>query len=512
VTRLGRGFVVLGFLLCLNALSSACSAHRAPAGTPIPPQAAPTEPAAPVAVVPEPPRLPEPAPPPPPPPPPAPPPAVPSATDDSVSCALIAEPGDAIETVALGEPVDPAHAPRPTNGSERLLFRQIYETLVRADCHGHAVPGLAASWRMDSDTRTWILTLRGDARFSDGTPVTAREVRASWSTKGQLHPKVNRVVQSIVAIDEQTLAITLRRARRDAPLPLAHTDLAIARAAAGSPWPLGTRPDRSTVRGEVLAGSSRAAITLERNSLPSIRLLVDSGDARDLLDSGIDLLVTQDPAVLAYAATLPQFQSVPLAWQRTLALIAAGRTARASSLSEDARNALARDAVRGDARGAVSPFWWDALPDCVIPPPQTRERRAFTPRIVYDTADDTARGLAERLVGLVRASNTAGPLLDVLLPDRPGRTYQRTSALAGDVLERARRLGNDAGYLVSLESRPLDPCRDLQVLTDAVPWLDPQTILPLVETRLRAIVRRGRAGVAADWDGGLRLSGASEPR
>jgi hypothetical protein len=120
--------------------------------------------------------------------------------------------------------------------------------------------------------------------------------------------------------------------------------------------------------------------------------------------------------------------------------------------------------------------------------------------------------VAERLVALVHASNTTGALLDVLLPDRPARTYQRTGALSGDALERARRLGNDAAYVLSLESRPLDPCRDLQVLTEAVPWLDPQTIVPLVETRLRAIVRRGRAAVAADWDGGLRILAADGPR
>jgi len=316
--------------------------------------------------------------------------------------------------VALGEAVDPAHAPRPTNDSERLLFRQLYETLVRADCHGHAVPGLAESWRVDA-TGTWILTLRDDARFSDGAPVTASDVQATWSADGhELHPSVGRLIQSIAVIDERTLAIALRPQRTDAPLPLAHADLAVGRPATGSPWPLGTRADRAAVRGDETPGKSRATITIERDRLPPVRFVGGSGDARDRLDSGVDLLITEDPAVLAYAATLPQFQAMPLAWQRTIVLIAAGRAVVTPPLSAEAREAFARDAVRGDARGSAGPFWWESLPDCAVAPAQTRERRAFTPRVVYDAADEAARGLAERLVGLVRAANTAGPLLDVL--------------------------------------------------------------------------------------------------
>src|SRR5678815_5156745 len=53
------------------------------------------------------------------------------ATDD---CKLISEPGEPIGKVALNERVDPANAPHPSNESERLVFRQLYETLVRVDC------------------------------------------------------------------------------------------------------------------------------------------------------------------------------------------------------------------------------------------------------------------------------------------------------------------------------------------------------------------------------------------
>jgi hypothetical protein len=124
---------------------------------------------------------------------------------------------------------------------------------------------------------------------------------------------------------------------------------------------------------------------------------------------------------------------------------------------------------------------------------------------VYDAGDGAARDLAERFVGLVRASGPAS-MLDAILPDRPRRTFQRAAGLTGEGLALARRLGNDAGYVVSLDRQPLEPCRDLQVLMTGARWLDPETILPLVDTRLRAIVRRGRSGLTTEWDGGLLLA------
>ena len=276
-------------------------------------------------------------------------------------CALVAAPGEPVATVALTDRIDPSNAPHPSNESERLLFRQLYETLARADCMGRLVPGLAASWRLDGDGRTWIVTLREGARFSDGTPVTAADVRASWtrdSIGGELQPHVSRLVESIVASDDQTLAIRLRSQRVDMPLALAHPDLAVAKDVADSRWPIGTRSARIAPDGNVPSASASSAITIARDNLPPIRFLVAPGDPRDLLDKGVDLLLTRDPAALDYAATLPQFQSVPLAWQRTHVLLAPGRSRSSPSLSEEARQVLADDAVRGEARGAQGPFWW----------------------------------------------------------------------------------------------------------------------------------------------------------
>jgi hypothetical protein len=132
---------------------------------------------------------------------------------------------------------------------------------------------------------------------------------------------------------------------------------------------------------------------------------------------------------------------------------------------------------------------------------------------VYDASDRAARELAERFVGLARASDPGTAVfLDALLPDRPRRTYERATGLTGSALSQARRLGNDAGYIVALDSRPIDPCRDLQTLSEGARWLDAQTIVPLVETRMHALVRRGRSGMTAEWDGGLVVATPNGPR
>jgi hypothetical protein len=425
---------------------------------------------------------------------------------------VIAEPGEPITTVALGDRIDSSNAPHPSNESERLLFRQLYETLVRVDCNGRVGPGLAASWRLDGNGRTWIVTLRESARFSDGTPVTAADVRAFWSRDGtdELQPHVSRLVQSIALTGDRTLGITLRSPRVDVPLALAHPDLAIARRVADSPWPVGTRSGRIAEAHTPVAGAA-TTITVARDNRSTIRFLVAPGDPRDLLDDGVDLLLTRDPAVLDYAATLPQFRSVPLAWQRTHVLLTPGRSPSSPSLSEEARQVLADDAVRGEAQAARGPFWWHMLPDCEVALSPARGQSTPTPRIVYDASDAAARDLAERFVGLVRASGPAATaVLDAILPDRPRRTYQRATGLTGEALALARRLGTDAGYVLFLDSRSIDPCRDLQALMDGARWLDPETIVPLVETRLHAIVRRGRSGVTADWDGGLVIAGVND--
>jgi len=429
-------------------------------------------------------------------------------------CALIDLPGEPIATIGLTDRIDPANALHPSNASERLLFGQLYETLVRVDCMGRVRPGLASSWRVDERAgRVWYLTLREDARFSDGAPVTPADVRAGWTRDGaggELATHVKRHVQWVDVLDDRTLVIQLSTPRIDAPAVLAHPDLAVAKRVADSPFPLGTRLSRLDVARDAGRGVALSELTISRDNRPPLRFLVAPGDPRDLLDAGVDLLLTRDPATLDYAAALPHFQRVPLAWQRTHVFVTAGRSTSSPSLSEDARQALADDAVRGEARGAQGPFWLQTA-QCHWTLAGMRPH-VPTPRIVYDANDGTARDLAERLVALAKASGPSSTtFLDAILPDRSQRMFQRATGLTGEALANARRLGTDAGYIVSVDSRPLEPCNALYAVVDSVPWLRPGTIVPLVDTRLQAIVRRGRSGATTAFDGAIVIGSVNDP-
>jgi len=67
--------------------------------------------------------------------------------------------------------------------SELRVGRMIYEGLVRHDPlteDFEIVPGVAESWTLSPDRRTYTFTLREDARWSNGDPVTSSDFRYAW--------------------------------------------------------------------------------------------------------------------------------------------------------------------------------------------------------------------------------------------------------------------------------------------------------------------------------------------
>jgi peptide/nickel transport system substrate-binding protein len=62
---------------------------------------------------------------------------------------------------------------------EQGLLRAMHARLVGMSPDGKPEPGIAESWRTLGDGRVWEFKLRGNARFSDGTPITAEDVAFS---------------------------------------------------------------------------------------------------------------------------------------------------------------------------------------------------------------------------------------------------------------------------------------------------------------------------------------------
>lgn len=128
--------------------------------------------------------------------------------------------------------LDPAKA---VGLPEIQVIRDLFEGLTNQNAKGEIEPGVATQWQ-SNDNKTWTFTLRKDARWSNGEPVTAGDFVYSWRrlvdpkigstfawfaelagiqhagaiTKGEMPPEK----LGVTALDDHRLQVTL-----DKPVP-----------------------------------------------------------------------------------------------------------------------------------------------------------------------------------------------------------------------------------------------------------------------------------------------------
>ncbi len=406
------------------------------------------------------------------------------------ACALAASsPPDSLVVAAL-QPADPTHVAAPANATERFVFAQSYETLIDVGCEQRPIPGLAQQWTLDA-TRTRVsLTLRIGAHFWTGDPIRAADVVAAWRTTSELPGDAGRLARRIAdattVVDERTLVVSLP----DTTMRLlADPALAITRRGADR-WMEGSgayRPIEWTTARIVLAAVGPG---------PKIVMNVSRlANARDAIDAGSDIVPSAGPIAVSYASNRAELTSIALPWTRTYALAVPRKMAPPqldSLASVSFRTSLARDAVRAEARAADTPDWWNAAPFCPMLTPIVSPAAAAAPsRIVYRRDDPIARAIAERLVA-VSPRTTAAPMTP---PE----------------LERSLRAGLELAYVVDVPRESLIPCAAAATLASNAPWLDLARgdLVPLVDVRERAIVRRDRVAAMVMWDGTLKISHGS---
>ncbi len=374
----------------------------------------------------------------------------------------------------------------PRDDAELVAFRQFYRGLVRVDCAGEPRPDLAARWAADSTDRVWTFELN-DARFADGSVVTAASVVASWQRTRAAAGLSESL--AVAAPDAQHVVVIFFRPAPDAPLRLADPALAVG---GGGTLPLAT----GDFAPDPVAGFGLAVPRGDSGARDPMRIVASAADPRDLLDHGADLLVTRDPAAAAYAAARPDLEVRALPWDRSYALVLPGLVTdsavdAAALIGVAARDSLAREAVRADARAAAPPFWWTGPSACHPMSSMIGRRRA---RILFDRADPTARDLAERLVALAGAGRALpaairGALAPPLVVAGVSRTEFATAIAAGA----------DAGYVASLPRIERLSCADVP------PWPAGATAVALVETRAHLIRRRGAPPALIEGDGAVRV-------
>jgi len=363
-------------------------------------------------------------------------------------------------TIGLSDAVDPRHAPFARNDAERIVFRHLYDSPVRIDCDGHVRPGLVDRWEKDDGGHRWTFHLREGAQFWDGAPVTAQDIVFGKGGVGY----------TLAAPEKSVVALSFAKETDDVPALLGDPSLAVTKPAPDSSWPIGTgaywATSATTTAQEIRAHTTRGDTLVFK--------FAASGDARDLLDAGVDLLITRDRALRDYAATLQNHTVVALPWDRTYVFV----TAAAGSTRFDAGGL--EQAVRAEARRAEGSSWWLDLRGCATARDTTPPASTGQHRILYARGDPTGRELAGRLAALTHAVAT-------------GR--------APDDFSDALAAGKDWGYVVALPRVTADACRSAK---DLPTW--PASFTALVDTRPTAIVRRDVARWTVDQDGTVHLA------
>ena len=213
-----------------------------------------------------------------------------------------------------------------------------------------------------------------------------------------------------------------------------------------------------TLRPWPLASSEPWTVHLTVSPAHATARLLLGDAARDAIDKGSTVIATDDLDVVAYAASRRDLEVTPLPWDRTYLHLS---PTRQSTLGDG----VGPDAVRVDARPAESPLC-DALATAAASPTDGPP----SGRVMYDTADRTARELAARVVALAdRADVTA-----VGVP----------AAVLDDAIQR----GTDLAYIVSIPR--ISYCDALAALSQRAPWLTSAVIVPLIDTRAHAIAPR----------------------
>ena len=144
----------------------------------------------------------------------------------------------------------------PTAGAaaaiDEVVYANVFEGLTRIGPNGEVLPALAASWDVSPDGLTYTFHLRANARFHDGTPFDASDVkfsldraRAPNSTNAQ--KALFDPIASVDLVDPSTVRVTLSRPTSDFLFNMGLGDavmVAPETAATNAAKPTGTGPFR----------------------------------------------------------------------------------------------------------------------------------------------------------------------------------------------------------------------------------------------------------------------------
>ncbi len=106
------------------------------------------------------------------------------ATPVTVGTRLAAEQVVSRAVEAMPRTLDPSLS---TDVAAATVIGDLFEGLTALGVDGRIVPGVASSWEVSPDGKTWVFHLRPNARWSNGKPVTAADFIYAW--RREVDPK-----------------------------------------------------------------------------------------------------------------------------------------------------------------------------------------------------------------------------------------------------------------------------------------------------------------------------------
>ena len=172
-----------------------------------------------------------------------------SHSSEPASVDAAARPGSSVAESHLRRQID--QAPRTLDPGlsvdvpAQRVIDDLFEGLVRLDPAGKVVPAVARSWDVSADQLQWTFHLQPDARWSDGTPVTAHDFVFAW----------RRVVDPATASQASQMLAPVRNALQIASGKLPPEQLGV------------QAPDDHTVVVQLIAPTAWFIYQLTNNSL-----------------------------------------------------------------------------------------------------------------------------------------------------------------------------------------------------------------------------------------------------
>lgn len=160
------------------------------------------------------------------------------------------------------EPVGTLEPPNVRGLTDQQLLRLLYSGLTRSTTTGALDPGLAIGWSSD-DARTWRFELRPGQTFSDGSPITSRDVVRAWRDLARATDRAPTVpllaeidgmpdviagttteVRGLETPDDLTLIVHLTQPRAAFPFVVSRTEYLVKAASSTAEQPVGSGPWR----------------------------------------------------------------------------------------------------------------------------------------------------------------------------------------------------------------------------------------------------------------------------